>query len=145
MEHVNQASILLQKLSETGVNDYSAYSTENKNCTVYSKKIGNMDIGRLHLTIPSASKYNDILEKIWDFDDNHKSDSNIIRGIVSREYCKYLCLFEKQSVDPNYTPPIKKYALGAIFSTSKDTTVIVCPSRTINDGTEINQETDMKE
>ncbi|SCL85629.1 hypothetical protein PCHDS_000505600, partial [Plasmodium chabaudi adami] len=50
MEHVNQASILLQKLSETGVNDYSAYSTENKNCTVYSKKIGNMDIGRLHVT-----------------------------------------------------------------------------------------------
>ncbi|SCL96013.1 hypothetical protein PCHDK_000548600, partial [Plasmodium chabaudi adami] len=79
MEHVNQASILLQKLSETGVNDYSAYSTENKNCTVYSKKIGNMDIGRLHATIPSASKYNDLLEKIWDFDDNHKSDSNIIR------------------------------------------------------------------
>ncbi|SCL91147.1 hypothetical protein, conserved, partial [Plasmodium chabaudi adami] len=53
IEHVNQASILLQKLSETGVNDYSAYSTENKNCTVYSKKIGNMDIGRLHVTIPS--------------------------------------------------------------------------------------------
>ncbi|SCL92892.1 hypothetical protein, conserved, partial [Plasmodium chabaudi adami] len=65
--------------------------------------------------------------------------------IVSREYSKYLFLFEKQSIDPNYTPPIKKYALGAIFNTSKDTTVIVCPSRTINDDTEINQETDMKE
>ncbi|SCL94989.1 hypothetical protein, conserved, partial [Plasmodium chabaudi adami] len=55
LEHANQASILLQKLSETGVNDYSSYSTENKNCTIYSKKIGNMDIGRLHITIPSAS------------------------------------------------------------------------------------------
>ncbi|SCL92763.1 fam-a protein [Plasmodium chabaudi chabaudi] len=145
IEHVNQASILLQKLSATGVNDYSAYSTENKNCTIYSKKVGNMDIGRLHVTIPSASKYNDLLEKIWDFDGKHKSDSNIIRGIVSREYWNTLCLFEKQSVDPNYTPPIKKYALGSIFRKSSDTTVIVCPSRTINDDTEIDKETDMKE
>ncbi|SCL91336.1 fam-a protein [Plasmodium chabaudi chabaudi] len=145
IEHVNQASILLQKLSATGVNDYSAYSTENKNCTIYSKKVGNMDIGRLHVTIPSASKYNDLLEKIWDFDGKRKSDSNIIRGIVSREYWNTLCLFEKQSVDPNYTPPIKKYALGSIFRKSSDTTVIVCPSRTINDDTEIDKETDMKE
>ncbi|SCL83805.1 fam-a protein [Plasmodium chabaudi adami] len=145
LEHANQASKLLLKLSETGVNDYSAYSTENKNSTIYSKKIGNMDIGRLHVTIPSASKYNDIIGKIWDFDDNQKSDSKIINGIVSRVYWKYLFLFEKQSIDPNYTPLIKKYALGAVFNPSKDTNVIVCPSRTINDDTEINRETDMKE
>ncbi|SCL98245.1 fam-a protein, partial [Plasmodium chabaudi adami] len=145
LKHASQASKLLLKLSETAANDYSAYSTENKNSTIYSKKIGNMDIGRLHVTISPGSKYNDLLEKIWDFDENHKSDSNIIRGIVSRAYWKDLYLFEKQSIDPNYTPPIKKYALGAVFNPSKDTTVIVCPSRTINDDTEINQETDMKE
>ncbi|VTZ66328.1 fam-a protein [Plasmodium chabaudi chabaudi] len=145
LEHANQASKLLLKLSETGVNDYSAYSTENKNCTIYSKKIGNMDIGRLHVTIPSASKYNDLLWKILDFDDNQKSDSKIINGIVSCAYWKDLFLFEKQSIDPNYTPFIKKYTLGAVFNTSRDTTVIVCPSRIINNNIEINQETDMKE
>ncbi|SCL91027.1 hypothetical protein PCHDS_000537800, partial [Plasmodium chabaudi adami] len=116
LKHANQASKLLLKLSETGVNDYSAYSTENKNSTIYSKKIGNMDIGRLHVTIPSASKYNDLLWKIWNFNNNQESDSKIINGIISRAYWKDLYLFEKQSIDPNYTPPIKKYALGAVFN-----------------------------
>ncbi|SCL94259.1 hypothetical protein PCHAJ_000540700, partial [Plasmodium chabaudi chabaudi] len=145
LKHAIQASKLLLKLSETGVNDYSAYSTENKNSTIYSKKIGNMDIGRLHVTIPSASKYNDLLWNIWNFNKNQESDSKIINGIISRAYWKDLYLFEKQSIDPNYTSPIKKYALGAVLNTSNNITVILCPSRIINDNIEINQETDMKE
>ncbi|KEG00387.1 fam-a protein [Plasmodium vinckei vinckei] len=144
VEHVNQTSELLLKLSETGVEDYSTYSTENQNCTIYSKKIGNMDIGRLHVTIPSASRYNDVLSSIWDFDDKQKSYNNIINGKISRMYCRYLILFEKESIDPNYIPPIKKYALGTLIKKSHDTTVIVSPSRTLNYDDEINQETDLK-
>ncbi|CAD2096679.1 fam-a protein [Plasmodium vinckei] len=145
VEHVNQISELLLKLSETGVDDYSTYSTENQNSTIYSKKIGNVDIGRLHVTIPSASKYNDVLWKIWDVNDNQKSDNKIINGKISRVYSKHLILFEKESIDPNYIPPIKKYALGTIVRKSHNTTVIVSPSRAINDDDEINQETDLKE
>ncbi|SCL90479.1 hypothetical protein PCHDK_000521800, partial [Plasmodium chabaudi adami] len=126
---------------ETDIDPEDALTKLGANISGFVIKRGDDD--QVHVTYINA--YNDLLEKIWDFDENHKSDSNIIRGIVSRVYWKYLFLFEKQSIDPNYTPFIKKYALGAVFNPSKDTNVIVCPSRTINDDTEINQETDMKE
>ncbi|SCL96455.1 fam-a protein [Plasmodium chabaudi adami] len=145
LEQAKQTSKFLQKLSENGVNGYSVFSTENKKCIIYSKINGNIDIGRLHVTISPGFKYHPLIWSIWDFDDYHTSNSKFLNGIVARGYWRDLCLFEKQSVDPNYTPPIKKYALGGSFNISHNITVILCPSRIINNNFEINQETDMKE
>ncbi|CDS44859.1 fam-a protein [Plasmodium yoelii] len=190
INHIMEASDLLIKLSKTGIDDYSSYSTENGDKTIYSKKIGNVDIGRLHLTIPStsnysnvlkklwdfshnkkpykklingnlvrvyckylimveklntdsnytpltkkyalAAKYSNVLRKLWDFNHNKKPDERFINGKLARVYCNYLIVLEKLSIDPNYTPLTKKYALAARVKHSNDTTVILCPSRPLN-------------
>ncbi|SCL90447.1 fam-a protein [Plasmodium berghei] len=143
--HANDASALLLKLSETGTDDYSTYSQENEHKTIYFKKIGNMDIGRFHLTIPSASKYSDVIDKIWDFNHTQKYDYKFIKGDLVRIYSKYLIIFEKLNIDPNYAPPIKKYVLAAKVKQSNDTTVILCPSRVLNYLGEFDDEPNMKE
>ncbi|VTZ81098.1 fam-a protein [Plasmodium yoelii] len=145
INHIMEASELLIKLSKTGIDDYSSYSTENGDKTIYSKKIGNMDIGRLHLTIPSTSNYSNLLKDLWDFDDNNNSGGKFINGNPVRVYSKYLVMVEKLNTDPNYTPLIKKYALAANYKHSNDTIIILCPSRALNYLGQIDGETDMKE
>ncbi|SCL88970.1 hypothetical protein PCHDK_000514900, partial [Plasmodium chabaudi adami] len=86
-EYAHEASVLLMKLSETDIESYSLDSKNSENENIYSKKIGNVDIGRLELTIPSSSKYIDILRKIWDFNDHQKKDNKFIDGKVVRIYC----------------------------------------------------------
>ncbi|VTZ82039.1 fam-a protein [Plasmodium yoelii] len=145
MKHAIDDSELLIKLSETVTDDYSAYSTEDGDKTIYSKKIGNMDIGRFHLTIPSASNYSKVLKKLWDFNNNKKPYKKFINGNLARVYSKYLILLEKFNTDLNYTPLTKNYALAAKVKKSNDTTVIICPSRALNYLGQIDDETDMKE
>ncbi|SCL90508.1 fam-a protein [Plasmodium chabaudi adami] len=145
VENVNSTSELLIKLSETSVDGYSTYYTENENEIIYSKKIGNMDIGRLHVTIPSVSKYLDILRNLWDVNNPQKTDDKIINGNIVRLYCKFLVMFEKQNIDGENLRSKKRYALGARFKQSNDKTVIVCPSRNIYYEGTIQQETDLKE
>ncbi|CDU16869.1 fam-a protein [Plasmodium yoelii] len=145
IDHANESSILLLKLSETGTDDYSTYSKENESKNIYFKKIGNMDIGRFHLTIPSASKYSDVVENIWDFNHTKKYDYKFIKGNLARVYSKYLIIFEKLNIDPNYSPLIKKYVLAAKVIHSNDTTVIVCPSRPLNYLGKFDDEPNMKE
>ncbi|CDU17360.1 fam-a protein, partial [Plasmodium yoelii] len=50
INHTIQTSELLIKLSETRIDDYSP---EDGNPTIYSKKLGNIDIRRFHPTITS--------------------------------------------------------------------------------------------
>ncbi|CDU16032.1 fam-a protein [Plasmodium yoelii] len=145
IDHIIEASELLIKLSKTGIDDYSSYSTENGDKTIYSKKIGNIDIGRLHLTIPSTSNYSNLLKKLWDFNDNKKPNEKFINGNLVRVYCKYLILLEKLNIDPNYTPLTKKYALAAKVKHSNDTAVIVYSSRPLNYLGKFDDEPNMKE
>ncbi|WBY60512.1 fam-a protein [Plasmodium yoelii yoelii] len=145
INHIMEASDLLIKLSKTGIDDYSSYSTENGDKTIYSKKIGNVDIGRLHLTIPSTSNYSNVLKKLWDFSHNKKPYKKLINGNLARVYSKYLILLEKFNTDLNYTPLTKNYALAAKVKKSNDTTVIICPSRALNYLGQIDDETEIKE
>ncbi|VEV54553.1 fam-a protein [Plasmodium vinckei vinckei] len=126
IDHAKEALPLLLKLAEN-TNSYSVNSTENENKTIYSKKIGNIDIGRLHLTIPLPLSL------------------KFINGNGARLYSKYLILFEKLNIDGNHVNSQKRYALGAGIKQTNDTFVIVCPTRTLNYIGEINHETDLKE
>ncbi|SCL83496.1 hypothetical protein PBNK65NY_000499000 [Plasmodium berghei] len=144
LKNINGTSELLLKLAGN-TDGYSAYSTENKNGTVYSKKIGNVDIGKLHVTIPSSSKYEDVLRNLWDYNDPKKTYNKFINGNIARIYCKYLIIVEKKNRDPVYRSLVKKYALASIVKQSDDIAVIVCPSRILNYLGEINDEPNMKE
>ncbi|VTZ79783.1 fam-a protein [Plasmodium yoelii] len=145
IDHANNTSELLIKLSETSTDDYSTHPTENGDKIIYSKKIGNMDIGRLHLTIPSASNYYDVIEELWDFNDTQKYNYKFIKGSLARVYSKDLIIFEKLNIDPKYIPFVKKYVLAAKVKNSNDTTVILCPSRALNYLGKIDDEPNMKE
>ncbi|CAD2100768.1 fam-a protein [Plasmodium vinckei] len=134
---------LLERLSQVDVHDYSVYSTENEHI-IYNKKIGNMDIGRLDITIPSASKYPEVYRQYWDFKYEKHPDEKIIQGNVVRLYCKNYVVFEKHNPDPNYTPLKKVYALGARHWNTEGT-VILSPSRILNYDGEINKNTELKE
>ncbi|EUD69648.1 hypothetical protein YYG_05123 [Plasmodium vinckei petteri] len=137
-------SELLLKLAEN-TDGYSVNSTEDENGTIYSKKIGNVDIGKLYVTIPSSSKYSAVLKNLWDFNDTQKKDNKFINGNIARVYCKYLIMFEKQNINGENLRSKKRYALGAKVKQSSYKTVIVTPSRPLNYDGEINQETDLKE
>ncbi|KEG00152.1 hypothetical protein YYE_04999, partial [Plasmodium vinckei vinckei] len=146
IDHAKEALPLLLKLAEN-TNSYSVNSTENENKTIYSKKIGNIDIGRLHLTIPLPLRYlyYDIVKNLWDYNDKQKSSLKFINGNGARLYSKYLILFEKLNIDGNHVNSQKRYALGAGIKQTNDTFVIVCPTRPLNYDGKINQETDLKE
>lgn len=59
LDHAKDSSTLLLKLAEN-MDGYSLDSSGNENRPIYSKKIGIIDIGRLQVTIPSASKVSNI-------------------------------------------------------------------------------------
>ncbi|CDU20358.1 hypothetical protein YYC_01144 [Plasmodium yoelii 17X] len=144
MDHANESSTLLLKLAEN-MDGYSVDSTENENKIIYSKKIGNMDIGRFHVTIPSAYKYSDVVEKIWDYNDKQKSDPNFINGYLTRVYTPFLIVMEQSKINQENRPLRKKYSVAAKVKLSNDTTVIVCPTRTINFIGAINKKTNLKD
>ncbi|EAA16929.1 hypothetical protein [Plasmodium yoelii yoelii] len=115
IDHANNTSELLIKLSETSTDDYSTHPTENGDKIIYSKKIGNMDIGRLHLTIPSASNISN-----------------------TKQYLTYKNNFKLNN--HYYIYPYFYFSLH-----SNDTTIILCPSRALNYLGKIDDEPNMKE
>ncbi|VEV54561.1 fam-a protein [Plasmodium vinckei vinckei] len=133
---------ILKKLADADVQNYTDYPLENEN-TLYNKKIRNMDIGRLDITIPSSSKYNTIINQYWDFKYDKNPDEKIINGKVVRLYCEGGVIFEKPNTYPNNTPLKKIYTLGSRIY-RKEMTVIVCPSRILNYDGEINKGTDLE-
>ncbi|WBY55180.1 fam-a protein [Plasmodium yoelii yoelii] len=155
IDHANNTSELLIKLSETSTDDYSTHPTENGDKIIYSKKIGNMDIGRLHLTIPSASNISNTKQYLT-YKNNFKLNNHyyiypyfyfslFIKGSLARIYSKDLIIFEKLNIDPKYVPFVKKYVLAAKVKHSNDTTIILCPSRALNYLGKIDDEPNMKE
>ncbi|CDU19186.1 hypothetical protein YYC_04126 [Plasmodium yoelii 17X] len=145
VKHANETAKLLLKLSETSIDNYSPYFTQNKNKIIYSKKFGNIDLGRFHFTIPSPSKYSDVIEKLWDFDGTQKSDPKFINGHLTRVYAPFLIMMEQSNINQENSSFRKKLALAAKVKQSNDTTVIVCPSRILNYLGEIDQKTNLIE
>ncbi|VEV54730.1 fam-a protein [Plasmodium vinckei vinckei] len=142
LKYVGQSLDLLEKLSRVNVHGYSTNSTKNGH-KIYNKKIGKTDIGRLDFTIPSASKYVEVLRHYWDFKYEKTPDKKIINAKVARLYCKNLVVFEKHNPDPNYTPPKKIYS---VCSRRPDPSIcsILAPSRALKYDGEINKKTKLE-
>ncbi|CXH90710.1 fam-a protein [Plasmodium berghei] len=155
IDHANDTSELLLKLSETSADNYSTFYKENESKIIYFKRIGNMDISRVHLTIPYASNVSNTKQYLR-YKNNFKLNNHyyiypyfyfslvLCRDIV-RIYSKYLIMFDKLNIDSNYSNIIKKYVLAAKVKPSNDTTVILCPSRALNYLGDIYNEPNMKE
>ncbi|VTZ66920.1 fam-a protein [Plasmodium chabaudi chabaudi] len=131
MDHAKESSTLLLKLAKN-MDGYSLDSSKNENRPIYSKKIGSIDIGRLQVTIPSASKYDDVINNIWDYNDKKKLDDTFIIGYLARVYTPFLVVMEQGNIYQTTRTIRKRFAVAAKIKVSNDTTVIVCPTRTIN-------------
>ncbi|SCL86466.1 hypothetical protein PCHDS_000509800, partial [Plasmodium chabaudi adami] len=131
LNHAKDSSKLLLKLAEN-MDGYSINPSEDENIPIYSKKFGIVDIGRLQVSIPSASKYTDVINTIWDYNDKKKLDDTFIIGYLARVYAPFLVIMEHGNIHQTARTPRKRFAVAAKIKVSNDTTVIVCPTRTIN-------------
>ncbi|SCL86208.1 fam-a protein [Plasmodium chabaudi adami] len=131
MDHAKESSTFLLKLAEN-MDGYSLDSSGNENRPIYSKKIGIIDIGRLQVTIPSASKYADVINTIWDYNDKQKLDDIFIIGYLARVYTPFLVIMEHGNIRQTTRTIRKRVGVAAKIKVSNDTTVIVCPTRALN-------------
>ncbi|VTZ67337.1 fam-a protein [Plasmodium chabaudi chabaudi] len=131
LDHAKDSSTLLLKLAEN-MDGYSLDSSGNENRPIYSKKIGIIDIGRLQVTIPSASKYDDVINTIWDYNDKQKLDDIFIIGYLARVYTPFLVIMEQGNIYQTVRTIRRRFSVAAKIKVSNDTTVIVCPTRTLN-------------
>ncbi|VEV54729.1 fam-a protein [Plasmodium vinckei vinckei] len=138
----NSKDILL-KLADADVQEFSDYGIESDRI-LYIKKIGNMNIGRLDITIPYSSKYKNAVRQYWDYKYDKNPDEKIINGKVARLYCKDKVLIEKLNTDPDNTSNKKIYSLAS-RNYNDDMTVIICPSRVLDFDGEINKETELED
>ncbi|SCL82597.1 fam-a protein [Plasmodium chabaudi chabaudi] len=143
LNYLENSKDILLKLYDADVQEFSDYGIESDRI-LYIKKIRNMNIGRLDITIPYSSKYKNAVRQYWDYKCDKNPDEKIINGKVARLYCKDKVLIEKLNTDPDNTSNKKRYSLAS-KNYKEEMTVIVCPSRVLDFDGEINKETELKD
>ncbi|CAD2084722.1 fam-a protein [Plasmodium vinckei lentum] len=143
-KNVNEAVILLQKIAAS-TSGYAIDIQQKHNAIKYSKKFGNIDIGKLNVKIPFTDSYNDIINMLWDPNGIQKFDGSLIHRKIARVYNPNLIIMEQSSIARTQSPPQKRYALAARVKVSDDATVILCPSTTLNYLNDSDKEVSMKE
>ncbi|SCL85297.1 fam-a protein [Plasmodium chabaudi chabaudi] len=143
-KNASKAVILLQKLAAS-TNGYAIDVQQKHDAIIYSKKIGNIDIGKLNVKIPFTDNYNDIINMLWDPNGIQKFDGSLIHRKVVRVYSQNLIMMEQSNMSHTQSPPQKRYALAARVKLSNDLTVILCPSTTLNYLNDSDEEVNMKE
>ncbi|KEG00596.1 fam-a protein [Plasmodium vinckei vinckei] len=143
-KNVNEAVILLQKLAAS-TNGYTIDIQQNPDAIKYSKKFGNIDIGKLNVKIPFTDNYNDIINMLWNPNGIQKFDGSLIHRKVVRVYNPNLIIMEQSRISRTQSSPQKRYALAARVKVSDDATVILCPSTTMNHLNDSDEEINMKE
>ncbi|SCL87759.1 hypothetical protein PCHCB_000517000, partial [Plasmodium chabaudi chabaudi] len=76
--------------------------------------------------------YDDVINNIWDYNDKKKLDDTFIIGYLARVYTPFLVVMEQGNIYQTTRTIRKRFAVAAKIKVSNDTTVIVCPTRTIN-------------
>ncbi|SCM04289.1 fam-a protein [Plasmodium chabaudi adami] len=139
-----KAVILLQKLAAS-TNGYAIDIQQKHNAIIYSKKFGNIDIGKLNVKIPFSDDYNDIINILWNPNGIQKFDGSLIHRKIVRVYNYNLVMMEQSNMSHTQSPPQKRYALAARVKLSNDLTVILCPSTTLNYLNNSDEEVNMKD
>ncbi|SCL84064.1 hypothetical protein PCHCB_000502200, partial [Plasmodium chabaudi chabaudi] len=107
---------------------------------VYAPFLVIMEHGNIHQTARTPRKRfavaakikNNKFNTIWDYNDKKKLDDTFIIGYLARVYAPFLVIMEHGNIHQTARTPRKRFAVAAKIKVSNDTTVIVCPTRTIN-------------
>ncbi|CAD2111716.1 hypothetical protein YYG_04465 [Plasmodium vinckei petteri] len=112
---------------------YKLYLKEDEGATLYFKRVNNIDIAKLELTIPNPNSYDGIINMLWNPNGEKNFDSSFIKGSFSRIYNKNLVIVQRRYKNSLGSGQIYYHALANKVEPSKDKTIIVMTSSDMND------------
>ncbi|SOV83657.1 fam-a protein [Plasmodium sp. gorilla clade G3] len=134
-EIIEEASNVLYNFS-IKQDDYYKYSTIDEDSHLYFKKVNNTDVGKIDLLFQDPSKFEKIIQTIWDENGTRKFDPYFIEGKILRIYDKDTIL-----VRQSYKGTLGKegryfYIVAQKKKLNNNTYLITCVSLNINDNNE---------
>ncbi|CAD2109125.1 hypothetical protein YYG_01624 [Plasmodium vinckei petteri] len=113
--------------------DYSLYYKIDKGAILYSKYIGDAEVGKLELIVPNPDSYDDMINLIWNPNSGKNFNDSFVEGFVSKIYNPNLVVVQQRYI--NYTGSGYRYfhALANKVKLSEDETAILLTSSDMND------------
>ncbi|CAD2109108.1 fam-a protein [Plasmodium vinckei] len=113
--------------------DYRLYYKIDKGAILYSKYIGDAEVGKLELIVPNPDSYDDMINLIWNPNSGKNFNDSFVEGFVSKIYNQNLVIVQQRY--NNYTGSGYRYfyALANKVKLSEDETAILLTSSDMND------------
>ncbi|ETB63088.1 hypothetical protein YYC_00675 [Plasmodium yoelii 17X] len=129
---MSEALAIAQKHAEH-TDDYEEYSKEDDGTILYFKKVNNVDIGKIELTIPNPNNYDAVVNRLWDPNWPKNLDKLFIKGHFARIYDPNLVIVQQRYKSPIGSLETYFNALANKVELSKDKTAIVLVSSDTKD------------
>ncbi|CAD2102736.1 fam-a protein [Plasmodium vinckei lentum] len=131
-ENIMDKALALAQEHAKHTKDYKLYSNKNGS-TLYFKRVNNVDIGKLEVTIPNPDSYTDIVNMLW-YPNGAKSYNHLFdKGYLPKIYNPDLVIVQQRYRNPNKTWKTYCHALASKSQLSEDETAIVLTSSHMND------------
>ncbi|CAD2095772.1 fam-a protein [Plasmodium vinckei] len=118
-------ALALAKMHAKCPKNYRMYHKEDEEAIIYFKKLSNVDIGKLELTIHNPDSYDDIVNMLWDPNGPKNYDDMFDKGSIFRTYNENLVIVQQHYDGPSGTWDLHCHALASKFQLSEDETAIV--------------------
>ncbi|CDU19940.1 fam-a protein [Plasmodium yoelii] len=129
---MSEALAIAQKHAEH-TDDYEEYSKEDDGTILYFKKVNNVEIGKIELTIPNPNNYNDVVNMLWDPNGAKNFDDKFIKGSIPRVYNPNLVIIQQRYKSLMMSWQRYYHALANKVELSKDQTALILVSSNMND------------
>ncbi|CAD2098023.1 fam-a protein [Plasmodium vinckei petteri] len=131
-ENIMAKALALAQEHAKHTKDYKLYSNKN-GATLHFKRVNNVDIGKLEVTIPNPDSYTDIVNMLW-YPNGAKSYNHLFdKGYLPKIYNPNLVIVQQRYRNPNKTWKTYCHALASKSQLSEDETAIVLTSSHMND------------
>ncbi|SBW38280.1 fam-a protein [Plasmodium berghei] len=126
----------IERLKEHAIhsNDYRLYHHYDEDVNVYRKRHKYLIVDKIDVKIHNTDKYEEIIDTLFNFNNDIYSGGIVVEGKVVREYNPNLVMIQKRYIDvPNKPFEGYFYSIATKHQVSEDTTVIALTSANIND------------
>ncbi|CAD2111640.1 fam-a protein [Plasmodium vinckei] len=131
-EKVMFEALSLVKKHAKHTDDYEIYDEVDGEACLYYKKVNDVDIGKLELTIPNSDNYDSIINLLWNPQGAEYFDGAFIEGRFVRMYNENLAILEQRHHCILKSWIGYYHALAKKFQLSENETAIVLASSNIN-------------
>ncbi|CAD2100898.1 fam-a protein [Plasmodium vinckei lentum] len=125
-------ALSLVKKHAKHTDDYEIYDEVDSEACLYYKKVNDVDIGKLELTIPNADNYDNIINLLWNPQGAEYFDGAFIEGRFVRMYNENLAILEQRHHCILKSWIGYYHALAKKFQLSENETAIILASSNIN-------------